>query len=377
MPSSSAASHGSPAAEEGQGMGGADQEAAEPGSSAPGSPPRAEALPAPRRRSAKIVLCYVLAFDRPSLEAEYQRQHGEQRAAYDVIRGGLRAAAWAGFATRAYAAGRASVACVLLMLLAGAAMGFGPLALLLASPGAFIRWRSVWVGAWNVAHAASVSAFYLQLHSSDPAHDAFASPPPAELSPAALAGRAAWLVWHSQALVMLLNAAGPLVNTFRYFLHAQLMIYMLYLRRNPQFCAASPQMRSAVAAVHARLLRPALRAARAQLPAGCIPGARALRALLGPHAAAAVASAAAAAAAGDAYPASPASVHLCSLYLPLLQLCLGLLLPCALAYRAERAQRRAFLAERGFIPEQLLLHRELGLALLAAALQLAAALHAS
>lgn len=32
------------------------------------------------------MICYVLAFDRPSLEEEYQRQHGRQRAVYDVIR---------------------------------------------------------------------------------------------------------------------------------------------------------------------------------------------------------------------------------------------------------------------------------------------------
>lgn len=152
---------------------------------------------------------------------------------------------------------------------------------------------------------------------------------------------------------------------------------MLFLRRNPQFCAANPQLRAAVAAAHAGLLRPALRAARAALPPGALPGARALRALLGPRAAAAVAAAAAAAADGDLDPASPASAHLCALHLPLLQLCIGLLLPCALAYRAERAQRTAFLEQRGLVPEQLLLQRELGLALLAAALQLAAALHAS
>lgn len=84
-----------------------------------------------------------------------------------------------------------------------------------------LRWRSLWVGALNIAHAASVVAFYPQLYSPDPAHNPFAAPPPAALSAAALAGRAAWLLWHSQALVMLLNSAGPLVNTFRYFLHSQ------------------------------------------------------------------------------------------------------------------------------------------------------------
>lgn len=154
------------------------------------------------------------------------------------------------------------------------------------------------------------------------------------------------------------------------------MIFILYLRRNPQFCLSNPQLRSAVAAVHTRLVRPTLCAACAALPSGCVPGARTLRVLLGPRAAAAVASAAAAAADGDRDPASTASAHLCSLHLPLLQLWLGLLLPCALVYRAERAQRRAFLERRGLVLEQLLLHRELALALLAAALQLAAALHA-
>lgn len=167
-------------------------------------------MQSPTGRNAKIVLCYVLAFDRPTLEEEYQRQHGQQRAAYDMIRvgvgwvwgrgkrhslpplgqgchasetrsrrrqtqgtacvglttqasvasleprahhdnqgpraqphpcmqAGLRAAAWTGFAARALAAGRASVACALLMLLAGMAMGGGPLALLLANPAAFLR----------------------------------------------------------------------------------------------------------------------------------------------------------------------------------------------------------------------------------------------
>lgn len=63
----------------------------------------------------------------------------KQMPSHHSAQAGLRAVAWVGFAGRAYAAGRAGVACVLLMLLAGAALGFVPPALLLASPEAFIR----------------------------------------------------------------------------------------------------------------------------------------------------------------------------------------------------------------------------------------------
>lgn len=34
-------------------------------------------------------------------------------------------------------------------------------------------------------------------------------------------GHLLWLLWHSQALVMALNGAGPLTNPFRHFLQAR------------------------------------------------------------------------------------------------------------------------------------------------------------
>lgn len=100
--------------------------------------------------------------------------------------------------------------------------------LLVASRHPAHRRRCYWVTLWNVGHSAMVFAFLPQLYDLAPPGSTCSSTASAEgLLPAAaaassaapsLAGQLAWLLWHSQALIMALNAAAPLVNTFRFFL---------------------------------------------------------------------------------------------------------------------------------------------------------------
>lgn len=86
------------------------------------------------------------------------------------------------------------------------------------------------------------------------------------------------------------------------------MILMLHTKLNPLHCTRHPHMLAAVHAVHTRLVRPA--ATLLLLRGG---------ASLGPP---------------------PPPQQLCAIYLPALQLGLGLLLPCLMVYRQERALRR-------------------------------------
>lgn len=197
-----------------------------------------------------------------------------------------------------------------------------------------------------------VCAFYPQLYELVPAGGGAAIAAGEPQSLRALLGASLWLVWHSQAAVMLLNgAAAPLAPTLRYYVHGQLLILLLLLRHNPEHCARHGQLQAAVAAVHSSVVSPALRRLLSWAPP-------ALAARLRPAAAAAA--------------ALPAA-QLCTAYLPSLQLGAGLLLPSLLVYRREAAQRRRFLAARGMRPEPVLLRREMGWALLAVALHLAAA----
>lgn len=77
-------------------------------------------------------------------------------------------------------------------------------------------WRCVLISAWNVGHAAMTAAFLPQLHALAPAP---AAPAPLWPPGGALGTLRAllWLLWHSQAAMMALNASFPLVNTFRHF----------------------------------------------------------------------------------------------------------------------------------------------------------------
>jgi hypothetical protein len=356
------------------------------------------------------VQCVLLAFgDHPQLEERFQLEHAAARTPYDAIRALLRLVAWLGFAWRAAARGAAAHT-VAAMVAAAVGFSLAPMALLAASPSAFLRrataalllsfrrgaggrgggaahacpshvapswpssppvltlpmamghrWRRYWVGAWNLAQSLVTVAFYAQLHEPAPAGatpaassagaaGAAAAPPPS--LPAALRSLLV-LLWHGHALVMLLHAAWPLTNTLRYFVHAQLLVLMVHLRHNDSQCGANPRLRQAAADVHSLLLLPCLRGL-ARAVAAALPGSAAARA----------------ASVAAAYTAPP--TELCSAYLPALQLCLGMGAACVLLYCKEAAARADFLASCSMRPDPVVLRREVGLALLVAALQLAA-----
>lgn len=158
-----------------------------------------------------------------------------------------------------------------------------------------------------------------------------------------------WLAWHSQALVMCLNAAPPLTSTLRHFIHGQLFILMLLFKHNPEHCARHGQLQAAAAAVHSQLVLPLwghllghsrISGAQRGTPVGQQDAALA--------------------------------AERCKMYLPSMQLVLGLLLPSVLLYWLETAHRKRFLAARGMRPKPVLLRGDIGWALLAVALQLAA-----
>lgn len=78
--------------------------------------------------------------------------------------------------------------------------------------------------AWNVGHAAMVLLFCPQLYQLVPPGTPVASlAAHAEraVSLGTALGQLLWLLWHSQALIMALNGAGPLTNPFRHFLQAR------------------------------------------------------------------------------------------------------------------------------------------------------------
>ncbi|PRW21027.1 ligase [Chlorella sorokiniana] len=164
----------------------------------------------------------------------------------------------------------------------------------------------------------------------------------ADLSRDDAAGAAALV---AAAVDGVLLAFGDRPDLEEEFQKGQLMILMLHTRLNPLHCNRHPHMLAAVHAVHTRLVRPALRAAALLLGHG------------GGNAALSDAT---------------ATQQLCATYLPVMQLGLGLLLPCCLVYRHERALRRRFLAARRMRMDPLFVRRELGTALLAVAIQLAA-----
>ena len=363
----------------------------------------------------------------PPSQPNPSQEHAANRARYDAIRALLRLISWLGFTARA-AAAQASAGLVAAMALASVLYSLPPVALLALDPDAFLRWaglsvgacwsgsehnkgtcelterssawseahlsicfpltcplafplgppapswRRHWVTAWNVGHAGMVLLFCPQLYQLLPAGAAAAAAGASLTGQAeravtlgATLGHLLWLLWHSQALVMALNGAGPLTNPFRHFLQAsgsskgctalpvaclacaqvrrpgvrvsasllvlasadhlpppripypsyvqgQLMILMLYTRLNQLHCTRHPHMLAAVHAVHTRLVRPA-----AVLMGGGGGGGDS----------------------GGAVTAAPlAPQQLCATYLPALQLGLGLLLPCCLVYGQERALRR-------------------------------------
>ncbi|KAI3430831.1 hypothetical protein D9Q98_009242 [Chlorella vulgaris] len=316
----------------------------------------------------RVVTCVLLAFgDNPALEEEYQRQHCVNRAPYDVIRAALRLAAWLAMAVRA-SAHSVSLAAAAAMAGMGVAHSLAPVLLLAMHPPAFYKWRRCWVPAWNLSHMLMVCLWYYQIYllphpdppgglpnnnlNSSTAAAAAASAGTASsepLGPLRVLSALLWLAWHSQALVMCLNAAPPLTSTLRHFIHGQLFILMLLFKHNPEHCARHGQLQAAAAAVHSRLVLPLwghllghsrISGAQRGTPVGQQDAALA--------------------------------AERCKMYLPSMQLVLGLLLPSVLLYWLETAHRKRFLAARGMRPKPVLLRGDIGWALLAVALQLAA-----
>ena len=111
----------------------------------------------------KVVCCVLLAFGKNSgLEADFQLEHSASRVRYDVIRAGLRLAAWLSFTARAAArasggssdgssGGAGSGHTLLAMLLAAVVYSLAPMALLVTRPMAYLR-----CGAWPSPRAGGV-----------------------------------------------------------------------------------------------------------------------------------------------------------------------------------------------------------------------------